>query len=305
MSVVRITLSSILVQGIVTLARTDTIENQTSYKPEKHTLLRGSACPGCQQCAAESQQCRASAWMIWIPGLPCCGSMECKHLLGGSGSVCVAKLQECVEDNGICGGPGQLSQSCCGSSECKTLLGGSQMECVPKHVTQCVPMDGICGGPGQLTQTCCGAAKCQTLLGGSQMKCTARQTSALFALGEAGRVTGAALVSRNTSIFPENGSSVSFFEARPCPGCEQCAANSQQCRPHAWMFWLPGLPCCGGMECMQLLGGHGRVCAAKQPQCVEENDICGGPGQLIQSCCGNSECKKLLGGSQMKCVPQH
>jgi len=237
--------------------------------------------------------------------LPCCEGMECTQLLGGSGRVCAAKQPQCVEENGVCGGPGQLSQSCCGNSECKKLLGGSQMECVAKHETQCVPMDGVCGGPGQLTQTCCGAAKCQTLLGGSQMRCAARQTSALFALGEAGQVRGSVAMARNSSILANNDSSLSFFKAGSCPGCQQCAAESQQCRPHAWMIWIPGLPCCEGMECTQLLGGSGRVCVAKQPQCVEENGICGGPGQLSQSCCDNSKCKVLLGGSQMKCVPEH
>eukprot|EP00930_Biecheleria_cincta_P083197 TRINITY_DN7281_c0_g2_i1.p1 TRINITY_DN7281_c0_g2~~TRINITY_DN7281_c0_g2_i1.p1 ORF type:complete len:324 (+),score=42.82 TRINITY_DN7281_c0_g2_i1:56-973(+) len=304
MSILRLTLSLSLVQGILTFAQTDITENQTSYQQANQPLLRGSVCPGCQQCAAESQQCRASSWMIWIPGLPCCAGMECKHLLGGGGSVCVAKQAECVKENGICGGSGQKTQTCCGNSACKQLLGGSQMKCVANHETQCVPMDGICGGPGQLTQTCCGAAKCQTLLGGSQMRCTARQTSALFALGEADQVMGATPVVQNSSILAKSDSLVSFLKAGSCPGCQQCAAKSQQCRPHAWMIWIPGLPCCGGMECTQLLGGSGRVCVEKQPQCVDENGICGGPRESSQSCCGNSVCRQLLGGSQMKCVPK-
>jgi len=299
------TLSSLLVQGIITFVQADVAENQTLNSPANKTLLRGSACPGCQQCAAESQQCRTHAWMIWVAGLPCCGGMECKHLLGGSGSVCVAKQPECVQENGICGGPGQLSQSCCGNSECKKLLGGSQMKCVAKHDTQCVPMDGVCGGPGQLTQTCCGTAKCQKLFGGSQMTCTASHTSALLAQGEASEVAGTISAAKNSSILASNASLASLSKASSCPGCQQCAAESQQCRPHAWMLWIPGLPCCGGMECKGLLGGSGKVCVAKQPQCVEENGVCGGPGQQSQSCCGNSECKKLLGGSQMKCVAQH
>mmetsp|Transcript_14695 Transcript_14695/g.36543 ORF Transcript_14695/g.36543 Transcript_14695/m.36543 type:complete len:176 (-) Transcript_14695:426-953(-) len=113
-------------------------------------------------CAAESQQC--SWWR------PCCGSLQCESLLGGSGHVCVDKQPQCVSENGICGGPGQLTQHCCGEMQCRQLLGGSQMRCQGSQ-PQCVARSGICGGPGQLTQPCCGNMQCKGLLGGSDMKC--------------------------------------------------------------------------------------------------------------------------------------
>jgi len=113
-------------------------------------------------CAAESQQC--SWWR------PCCGSMKCESLLGGSGRVCVDKQPQCVSENGICGGPGQLTQRCCDDMQCQRLFGGSQMRCQHSR-SQCVPENSICGGPGQLTQRCCGNTQCKRLLGGDDMKC--------------------------------------------------------------------------------------------------------------------------------------
>jgi len=73
---------------------------------------------------------------------------------------------------GICGGPGQLTQSCCGNMQCERLLGGSQMRCQQSQPS-CVEENGICGGPGQLTQSCCGNMQCKRLLGGVKMRCLA------------------------------------------------------------------------------------------------------------------------------------
>eukprot|EP00933_Yihiella_yeosuensis_P061956 TRINITY_DN64846_c0_g1_i1.p1 TRINITY_DN64846_c0_g1~~TRINITY_DN64846_c0_g1_i1.p1 ORF type:complete len:216 (-),score=42.25 TRINITY_DN64846_c0_g1_i1:277-924(-) len=137
-------------------------------------LLNLRGCPGCQQCAAEAQQCRPYSWMIWVRALPCCGGMECKNLLGGSAKVCVKhQQQQCVQVHGTCGGPGQQTQPCCGNVECTNLLGGSAKVCVSKQ-SQCVQSGGICGGPGQRRQSCCGNMECQTLLGGSKMQCVAK-----------------------------------------------------------------------------------------------------------------------------------
>jgi len=117
-------------------------------------------------CTAKSQQCHS--------GRPCCGHMQCENLLGGSGKVCVEKQPQCLQENGVCAGAGQSTQSCCGDMQCKRLLGGSQSRC-QKSQPKCVSEDGICGGPGQQTQTCCGDMQCSKLLGGSQMLCKASQ----------------------------------------------------------------------------------------------------------------------------------
>merc|ERR1711957_142207 len=115
--------------------------------------------------------------MIWVQALPCCGGMQCKNLLGGSGKVCEAEQPLCVHEGSICGGPGQLSQSCCDDLECQRLFGGSEMKCATKQ-PHCVPEHGTCGGPGQLTQSCCGSTECTKLMGGEQMECVSRQTLA-------------------------------------------------------------------------------------------------------------------------------
>merc|ERR1712076_101176 len=94
--------------------------------------------------------------------------MRCEQLLGGSGKVCVPLDSQCVPENEICGGPGQLTQECCGNAVCQKMFGGDQMKCVEPA---CVPANSVCGGPCQLTQECCGNAVCQTLFGGAQMRC--------------------------------------------------------------------------------------------------------------------------------------
>merc|ERR1712039_161074 len=108
----------------------------------------------------EHKHCGKLHWWS-LSEVPCCGSMRCEQLLGGSGKVCVRSESQCVAANDICGGPGQLTQECCGSAVCQTMFGGSAMKCV-EPAQQCVPQNGICGGPGQLTQECCGSAVCQT-----------------------------------------------------------------------------------------------------------------------------------------------
>jgi len=122
------------------------------------TLAAG--CPGCRQCSDEGQRC---------DDLPCCGSMSCSPLLGGSGKVCTSPHAQCVGRGGFCGGPGQLSQSCCGDMQCSKLLGGDSMTCVARN--GCLQEGSACGGPGQLAQDCCGGLACQTLLGGAEKKC--------------------------------------------------------------------------------------------------------------------------------------
>lgn len=122
------------------------------------TLAAG--CPGCRQCSDEGKSCDV---------LPCCGSMTCSNLLGGSGKVCTSPPTHCIGGGAVCGGPGQLSQSCCGDMQCLKLLGGDRMTCVERH--DCVQEGSTCGGPGRLTLNCCGGLTCQTLLGSAEKQC--------------------------------------------------------------------------------------------------------------------------------------
>jgi len=140
--------------------------------PQVQGQLQGmvsSACPGCRQCAAESQPCR-EWWRVWAPQVPCCDGLECKQLLGGTGKTCARTPAQCVPEGGVCGGPGQLTRACCGSARCQRLLGGDRMQCTAAQ-PQCVSEGESCGGPGQLTRACCGSARCQRLLGGDGMQC--------------------------------------------------------------------------------------------------------------------------------------
>jgi len=247
------------------------------------------------QCTEENDICGGSGQLTQS----CCGDMQCTQHLGGSQMRCQASLPQCVQENGVCGGPGQLIQSCCGDMQCATLLGGSQIRCQAAQ-PECVQENGICGGPGQLTQSCCGEMQCTKLLGGSQMRCAAIAHSApavsvsATALdntsGRAFRVD-ADRIEENSTGVREN---VSFeASAEVMASSQGCAAKSEQC--HSWR------PCCRDMQCENLLGGSGKVCVQKQPQCLQEDGICGGSGQLTQSCCGDMQCKRLLGGSQMRC----
>merc|ERR1712039_476465 len=127
-------------------------ENLTSLATNLSEEVSAQGSASWRGCAAESQHC--SWWRH------CCDNLQCENLLGGSGHVCVSRQPQCVQENGICGGPGQLTQSCCGNMQCKQLLGGSEMKCQQSQPS-CVEENGICGGPGQLTQSCCGNMQCK------------------------------------------------------------------------------------------------------------------------------------------------
>merc|ERR1712190_79115 len=295
-----------------------------------------------QSCSEEHQQCGKLHWCSWSE-VPCCGSMRCEQLLGGSGKVCVPLESQCVAANGVCGGsgqltleccgnavcqkmfggdqmkcvepacvpangvcggPGQLTQECCGNAVCQRLLGGTQMQCVEPAPQSCVPANGVCGGLGQLTRECCGNAVCQTMLGGSQMQCVEAALQSLrgskVATANTTSTSPPPAVVQTTAATNSSGVDSPKLAAASMDS-QSCAGEHEQCGKLQWWSWSE-TPCCGNMRCEQLLGGSGKVCVPLDSQCVPENEICGGPGQLTQECCGNAVCQKLFGGDQMKCV---
>jgi len=242
-------------------------------------------------CAANSVPCHER--------LPCCGEMTCESLMGGSGRVCVEKQPRCVQENGVCGGPGQLTQCCCGDMQCKGQLRGGQMRCRESQ-TQCVRESGICGGPGQVTASCCGDMQCKRVLGGSQMQCAVVSGVSLASSGSAPDLVNLSESPPRSDVAHDRGNlthaegaSSEEFLGQGSGSEAWCAAESQNC--HWWR------PCCSNMQCQSLLGASGRVCVKRQPQCVQEHGICGGPGQATRSCCGDMQCERLLGGSQLRC----
>jgi len=79
------------------------------------------ACPGCRQCATESDWCSEI--------LPCCdANARCEPLVGGLGAKCVKQCQGCVAEEAVCGGHGMLTQQCCGDLQCQWR--GDKMRCV-------------------------------------------------------------------------------------------------------------------------------------------------------------------------------
>jgi len=209
-------------------------------------------------CAAESQQC--SWWR------PCCGSLQCESLLGGSGHVCVDKHPQCVQENGVCGGPGQLTQRCCGNMQCKQLLGG-QMRCGAGLVVALASADSA-----------------------TDLHNESESESKIATSSGAANLTGAG---RNAS------------DTVSVAGLAYLVEEMPQCVPESGICGGPGQltqRCCDNMQCQQLFGGSQMRCQSSQPQCVPESGICGGPGQLTQRCCGNTQCKRLLGGVDMKCL---
>merc|ERR1719284_1894431 len=157
------------------------------------------SCPGCRQCASESDWCSET--------LPCCDAdSRCESLLGGSGAKCVKQSSGCVAEGAICGGHGMLTQQCCGDQQCQWQ--GDEMRCGVFTATLFVsnvsskPMDAVlspkdqpahpslqgannfteaCPGCRQCasendwcseTQPCCDAdARCESFVGGSGAKC--------------------------------------------------------------------------------------------------------------------------------------
>merc|ERR1711953_1185235 len=79
-----------------------------------------------------------------------------------------------------------------------------------------------------------------------------------------------------------------------CPGCRQCAADSEECSDE--------LHCCdANSRCESRLGGPGAVCVKRHPECKGLSQECGGPGQLTQSCCGNAKCVASGSSGKMFC----
>merc|ERR1712066_783130 len=109
---------------------------------------------------------------------------------------CVEKQPQCVKEHGVCGGPGQETQSCCDGLLCDQAPGGTELHCkqplpqcvkedgmfcdevwgsLERHckqpLPQCVKEHGICGGPGQETQSCCGNLVCDQFPGDAELHC--------------------------------------------------------------------------------------------------------------------------------------
>merc|ERR1712187_157649 len=123
-----------------------------------------AACPGCRQCAAESEECSDD--------MPCCETnSRCESRLGGSGAVCVEQHLQCAAQSQECSD----DVPCCDAdSRCESRLGGSGAMCVKQHPeSECKELSQECGGPGQLTQTCCGNAKCIASGDNGKMFCEA------------------------------------------------------------------------------------------------------------------------------------
>merc|ERR1712087_593765 len=83
---------------------------------------------------------------------------------------CKQPLPQCVKEHGICGGPGQETQSCCDGMFCDEVWGSLEKHC-KQPLPQCVKEHGICGGLGQETQSCCGNLVCDQVPGGAELQC--------------------------------------------------------------------------------------------------------------------------------------
>jgi len=269
---------------------------------ETNGTVLDSSCPGCRQCETQNSICAG-------PGLqtrPCCGGLECKHLLGGSQSICIRREAACMDEGSICAGPGLLTHPCCSGLECKQLLGGAQSKCT-KELPTCVDEGGICGGPGQMTQTCCGTLSCRTQRGGNgKMQCV-QSLPMLRGSGSNSSIANESvqLVQNEsevlaTNMVPESAMHNSSFISSVFSW--QCANEHQHCGKAHW--WSLNRRCCANLECQHLLGGAESKCVKIQPQCMGENGVCAGDGLQTHACCGGLKCQRLFGGSQSKCVKQ-
>jgi len=224
-----------------------------------------AACPGCRQCAADSEECSDE--------LHCCdANSRCESRLGGSGAVCVKQHPQCAAESEECS---EEIPCCDAHSRCESRLGGSGAMCVQQH-PECKGLSQECGGPGQLTQSCCGNSKCVASGNNGKMFCEAW-------VGDEKPVQARASKDMNASTLAA------------CPGCRQCAADSEECSDE--------LHCCdANSRCESRLGGSGAVCVKQHPQCAAESDEC---SEEIPCCDAQSRCESRLGGSGAMCVKQH
>merc|ERR1712023_476940 len=130
--------------------------------PESTNVSALTACPGCRQCAADSEECSDE--------LHCCeANSRCESRFGGSGAVCVKQHPQCAAESAECSD----GVPCCDAdARCESRLGGSGAMCV-KQNPECKELSQECGGPGQLTQKCCGNAKCVASGDDGMMFCAA------------------------------------------------------------------------------------------------------------------------------------
>jgi len=96
---------------------------------------------------------------------------------------------------------------------------------------------------------------------------------------------------------PSNGGIGGYWSCEP----PTCVAQGESCGGPGMMDQT----CCGGGECVNLLGGNGKTCApppSPSPQCVPSGGSCGGPGMMDLTCCDGGQCTQLLGGNGKSCV---
>jgi len=161
---------------------------------------------------------------------------------------------------------------------------------------------GTCAAPGETCYdsvdgqpplNCCDGYECQQIFGGKVCASNRGAPNALRVGVGRGPLAASSAASGDAGEALNASGSVPLGDQYAWPGAQTCSTQGNACTMPA--DGTAAIPCCGDLECQQIIGGKvcgwPATCAAPGQVCYDSID-----GKPPLTCCGDSVCTQTLGG---------